>query len=76
MQFLYSSQFLLLYPYFNVPVYFIFLKVMRCMSLLKRTVSFQSSSEVDPLEVRVQKLLFSKSSYIEISKFIFKSCFK
>lgn len=45
---------------------------MKCMSLLKRTVSFQSSSEVDPLEVNLQKLLFSKSSYMEINKFIFK----
>lgn len=72
MQFLYSSEFLLLYSYFNISVYFIFLKVMKCMSLLKRTVSFQSSSEVDPLEVNLQKLLFSKSSYMEINKFIFK----
>ena len=49
---------------------------MKCMLLLKRTVSFQSSSEVDPLGLSVQKLLFSKSSYIEISKFIFKPCFR
>lgn len=44
------------------------------MPLMKRIISFKSFSEVDPLGVSVQKLIFSKSSSIEINKGIFKPC--